>query len=341
MSFTSRARRPIAVGLALLLTAGGLALTAPLSASASSNSSQAASVQTGLNSLRSKAGLPKFVNNGYVKRYVQRYTEVFAKSGQTAADNDTKYSLPAGYTAVTGPGITLTNYSDSKAVKAIIARAKTAATSTTSGAATYSYASVGYYKKSSSTKVAFVIALQYSAAPADLLTLGTPSISGSVRLGQTLKAKTSTSPSATGYTYQWKAGSEVVGDQSTLKITDSARVGAKITVTVTATRAGYTTVTKTSKASTLAKGKFSTKSVKVSGKRAHGSTLTVATPSWGSAATYSYQWLRNGKAISGATGQTYKQAYSDRHKKIDVKVKASAPGYNSVTKTSKTSTKTK
>lgn len=341
MSFAPRARRPLAIGLALLLTAGSLALSAPLSAAAASNSSQAASVQSGLNTLRTKAGLPKLVNNGYVKRYVQRYTEVFAKSGATAANNDTKYSLPEGYTVVTGPGITLTNYSDSKAVKAIIDRAKSAILSTTSGAATRNYASVGYYKKNSTTKVAFVITMNYATAPADLMTLSTPSISGSVRLGQTLKAKVATSPAASSYAYQWKIGDEVIGEASSLKITDAARVGKKITLTVTATRSGYTTVTKTTKASTLGKGKFTTKSVKVSGKRARGSVLTAATPTWSSVATYSYQWLRNGKTIKGATGQTYKQAYADKKKKIDVKVKASAPGYNSATKTSKTTTKTK
>ena len=52
---------------------------------------------------------------------------------------------------------------------------------------------------------------------------------------------------------------------------------------------------------------------------------------------YTYQWLRNGKAIKGSAAKkaTYKLTKADKGKKISVKVKSKASGWTSVIKTSK------
>jgi len=340
MSFALRARRPLAVGLALLLTAGGLALSAPLAASAASNSTNAATVLKSLNNARTNNGQAKFKSNGYIAAFTADYNAKYAKAGTTSGVSSNK---PIPVDPSTGeapkslvlPGYVYGNVSESKKI------AKLASLYKSDGRfKNYNYAAFSVSKKGSYYYATLAL-FQYEATPENLMTQYTPTISGSVRLGQTLKASVKTSPTAGAYSYQWKAGDEVISTGSSVKLTDAALVGKKISVTVTATRSGYTTVVKTSKASTVAKGNISVKSVKVSGKRTYGSTLTTPTPTWNSVATYTYQWLRNGKAISGATGQSYKQAYADKGKKIDVKVKASAPGYNSVTKASKTATKTK
>ena len=337
MTFAIRARRPLAIGVTLLLAASGLALSAPLSASAS-NTSQATAVENGLNSLRVKAGLPKLIDNKDIERLVQRYTEVYAKSGQAAAERDTKYSLPAGATAFIGPGTTLTNYSDSKAVTAIISRARSSALDST-----YNYGSVGYYKKSSKTKVAFFFGVHYDSTPNKVLTVAGPTVPLAPRYGATSKVKFAVVPSkGTTLEYQWKVGGVVVSNTSAVKITSLDQIGKSVTVTVRATRAGYDTVIRTSKKGIVARGQFAAKTPAVSGKRVVGRTLIAKTGNWGSGVDkYGYQWLRNGKTIKGATKATYVQTKADRKKKIDVKVTAVGAGYNKASKASHTKTKTK
>ena len=71
----------------------------------------------------------------------------------------------------------------------------------------------------------------------------------------------------------------------------------------------------------------------VNGTKKVGQTLTVSATPWlaGSypttRATMSYQWLRNGVAITGATGSTYKLTSADKGKKVSVKATARRYGY--------------
>jgi hypothetical protein len=53
------------------------------------------------------------------------------------------------------------------------------------------------------------------------------------------------------------------------------------------------------------------------------------------------RWYRNGKQIVGATGVAYKLVKADKGKRVTVKVTGSKPGYTSVTKTSKKTSKIK
>jgi hypothetical protein len=48
-----------------------------------------------------------------------------------------------------------------------------------------------------------------------------------------------------------------------------------------------------------------------------------------------YQWLRNGKAIGGATSASYKLVGKDQGKKVSVQVTVRAPGHLDGTATSK------
>ena len=71
---------------------------------------------------------------------------------------------------------------------------------------------------------------------------------------------------------------------------------------------------------------------KVSGSAVVGKTLSVTGLPTG--ATLSYQWLRNGVAISGATNATYKLVAADAGKQISVRVTSVRDGYLDATKTS-------
>jgi hypothetical protein len=73
----------------------------------------------------------------------------------------------------------------------------------------------------------------------------------------------------------------------------------------------------------------------ISGTAKVGKTLTASVRTWSPKASFSYEWLRNGTVISGATGRTYKLAASDAAGTITVRVTGNRSGYTVTAKTSK------
>jgi hypothetical protein len=66
----------------------------------------------------------------------------------------------------------------------------------------------------------------------------------------------------------------------------------------------------------------------VSGKPKAGRKLTSHTGNWAPiATTYTYQWLRDGKAIKHATHRTYHVKKKDRGHRISVRIKAHRAGF--------------
>ena len=88
---------------------------------------------------------------------------------------------------------------------------------------------------------------------------------------------------------------------------------------------------------TVAPGAFTAAPVPtVSGTATVGSKLTAAPGTWlPSGVKLSYQWLRDGVAISGATGSSYTLVAADAGASITVSVTGSLSGYVSTSKTSK------
>lgn len=161
----------------------------------------------------------------------------------------------------------------------------------------------------------------------------TPKISGSAAVGYTLKI--SGKPSGTTLSYRWKRnGVSISGaTKSTYKVA-TADLGKKLTVTVTSKRSGYTTLTKTSAATARVVRVFKSYVPKISGTARVGSKLTATTTAWSPKPTYSYQWYRNGVAVSGATSSTRILSTSDLGKKITVKITGRKSGYLTTSKTS-------
>lgn len=77
---------------------------------------------------------------------------------------------------------------------------------------------------------------------------------------------------------------------------------------------------------------------KISGTATFGKTLTAKPGTWTKKTKLSYQWNRDGLAISGATKSTYKAAVADVGTKLTVTVTGKLSGYADTGKTSKTVT---
>ena len=74
----------------------------------------------------------------------------------------------------------------------------------------------------------------------------------------------------------------------------------------------------------------------VSGTAKVGKTLTAKVKTWSpKPSKLTYQWLRSGSVIAGATKSTYKLTAADKGKKMTVKVTGTKSGYTTVSKTSK------
>ncbi|GAA1801588.1 hypothetical protein [Nesterenkonia flava] len=180
----------------------------------------------------------------------------------------------------------------------------------------------------------------YSLTVNGLVTPVTPTVSGTVKVGSTLTAQPGTwSPSGTALTYQWlRDGKAIKGaTKSTYKL-GSADAGKKVSVKVTGTRSGYRTGEATSKTHSVPLQTFTaTPAPTLSGTTKVGSTLTAKPGTWAPGdAQLGYQWLRDGKAIKGATKSTYRLKDLDAGKKVSVRVTGAKNGYASVAKTSGT-----
>ena len=159
----------------------------------------------------------------------------------------------------------------------------------------------------------------------------TPTISGSTVQNQVLTAKPGTwQPQPVTLAYQWRrAGAAISGaTASTYKLT-AADVGKRISVAVTGSKSGYTSVTKTSAESAAVTGVFSNSaSPAISGLPRVGETVTATTGSWSPAPTsYAYQWFADGTVITGATGAQFTPQPPHRAQRLTVRVTAKRSGY--------------
>ena len=80
----------------------------------------------------------------------------------------------------------------------------------------------------------------------------------------------------------------------------------------------------------------------ITGKARVGKTLTAHTGTWSPLpVTFTYQWLRNGQPVAGATGAKYKLRKKDKGKRMSVTVTGAKPGYTSAAATSPQTKKVK
>ncbi|WP_405115510.1 IPT/TIG domain-containing protein [Micromonospora sp. NBC_01405] len=159
-----------------------------------------------------------------------------------------------------------------------------------------------------------------------------PTITGTVAVGATVRASTGQwSPAATAYTYQWAAnGTAISGATGSTYVVPASRLGKRLTVTVTATKPGYSPAQATSKATVpVAKGAAPQATVKptITGTARVGQTVQATTGTWTpSADSYRYEW-RVGGVLSGTTTKTLKLTAAMRDKTVTVTVVAVKAGH--------------
>jgi hypothetical protein len=167
-----------------------------------------------------------------------------------------------------------------------------------------------------------------------------PRITGTAKVGYTLTAVPGAwGPAPVTLKYQWKANGVAVAG-ATASTYKPAVVGKTMSVTVTGSKAGYTTAAKTSAVTAkVAVGTLTAPVPGISGAVRVGSVLT-ATGAWGPApVTLKYQWKANGVAITGATAGTYTPTAAVLGKTLTVTVTGSKAGFTTVAKTSAVSVK--
>lgn len=168
-----------------------------------------------------------------------------------------------------------------------------------------------------------------------------PAISGTPVKGRTLTALVGAwSPKPAAFAYQWyRDGKPIAGATAKSYTVVTNDVGHKLTVKVTATRSGYASASKTSAATLVLKQFSVTPKPYLTGIPVRGNVLTAHVGNYSPKAdAFTYQWLRNGKVITGATKSTYALTKADRGAKVAVKVTAKKAGYLSVTQTSASKT---
>jgi len=167
-------------------------------------------------------------------------------------------------------------------------------------------------------------------APATFVNVKAPGISGAVRVGSKVTAAPGTwSVAGPTFTYQWTDnGKNIAGAVTASYAIPASLLGTKLSVLVTAHKAGYNNPAKASAAIVVAKGVFTVVvKPKLSGTPAVGKTLTVTRGTWNPLPAIKIQWYANGKPVARATGTSLYLTRPLRGQIISVTVIAGKTAY--------------
>ncbi|PPF50886.1 hypothetical protein C5B94_15050 [Clavibacter michiganensis] len=183
--------------------------------------------------------------------------------------------------------------------------------------------------------------LRATAALAPFTATPAPVIAGTAAVGQRLTASTARwTPAATTSRYAWFVdGVAVTGQTSTAYTVRAADAGAVITVAVTGSRSGYDASRQTSAPTApvpvpVVAAFAAAPRPTVAGTAQVGFTLTARAGTWTPWPAFSYVWTRDGVAIGGQTGVTYRVTDADAGTGIAVTVTGTKAGYATTSMTS-------
>lgn len=183
--------------------------------------------------------------------------------------------------------------------------------------------------------------LTAQVAAADLSSTPVPTITGDVRVGASVSVTTGTWDDGTTLHYQWfRSGVAITGAKSATYDVVPADYGSTLTVSVTGSKYGYSTVTSTSAAAPVLAGLQTLRPTPViTGKAKVGRTLGVRA-TYDSGVKLSYAWFAGGKAV-GKGKSTLTIGKKLKGKRIWVTVTATKKGYTDVVGTSAKTAKVK
>jgi len=192
------------------------------------------------------------------------------------------------------------------------------------------------------SKTAYLPTTTTSAATADVepgqfTNTPAPTITGTPKVGQLLTAVAGTWDADTALAYQWYADGVAVDGAITAEFTPgTSRVGAEITVSVTGSKLGIVTVTKTSEATAPVEtgDLVTTPNPTIVGTAKVDVLLTALPGDWDEDTAFEYQWLADGDPIADATTSEFVPGADLFGAAITVEVTGSKPGYTTETKTS-------
>lgn len=169
------------------------------------------------------------------------------------------------------------------------------------------------------------------------ITSPTPTLTGTPRVGRVLSAGTTTwGPGTVTRSYRWlRNGTPISGATGASYKLVAADLGTKVSVRVTGTKTGYPTVVRTSAARTVALGLLTSSTPKVTGTPVVGRLLKAYAGTWGpGTVATTFRWYRNGVAVKGATGSSYRLTKADRGKRVTVRVTGRRTAYATAVRTS-------
>ena len=197
------------------------------------------------------------------------------------------------------------------------------------------------------TQTIYLYALNLAGTPGDNILLGsrtisinstppapTPRVEGELAVGSPLTAVTGSWPSGTTFTYQWQRdGADIAGATSQTYQLAAADADSRMTVKVTGTTPGAGPVDvrsdPTPKVLTVSTPQYG-------GDIAVGRTVIAQPLTWTAGTSFTYQWLRDGSAIAGATSETYSPTADDESHKLGLAVTGTAAGYATITRIAST-----
>ena len=161
---------------------------------------------------------------------------------------------------------------------------------------------------------------------------GAPTITGTVRVGETLTANTTDISDSDGlnkatFTYQWLADADITdatGSTYALVAADEGKT-VKVRITFTDDAGNDESLTSAPTAAVTASNTPATGEPTITGTAQVGETLTANTAGIADSdglinATFTYQWLADDTDITDATGSTYTLAAADEGKTVKIRV---------------------
>lgn len=164
-----------------------------------------------------------------------------------------------------------------------------------------------------------------------------PAVTGTAQVGKSLAAVPGTWDAGVGFAHQWKRnGAPIAGATGASYVVAPADRGTQLTVTVTGSKAGFASVTKTSTGTrSVTLGTLTSAPVPtVSGTAKVAGTLTAKPGAWDAGVAFSYRWYANGALIAGQKNATLTLAAAHRGKTITAEVTGAKTGFVSVVRTS-------